>query len=251
MNKLIYFSFLPVWITFSCTSVKHKSTSTSSLTQVEFSNKVDRKKINYSYLSIKSRAEINVNGQKLSTPMQVRLKKDSVIWISMTPFLGIEALRILIRTDSIFIINKFENKNYFMSMDSVRRMLNLPVTLKELQELFLGELPNSIKSYKSLTQDSVGFNINFEDGNLVGNGIVSSSNLRLIQLNLHKRNKSDSLNIRYHDFKEWEDYDIAYKSLFDIYYKNFSGKLALEHYKIERKDSEITFPFTIPKGPQE
>jgi hypothetical protein len=43
---------------------------------------------------------------------QVRIQKDSVIWVSLSPALGIEAARLLITPDSVKFINRFD-KTYF------------------------------------------------------------------------------------------------------------------------------------------
>ncbi|HAR20844.1 MAG TPA: DUF4292 domain-containing protein, partial [Cytophagales bacterium] len=43
---------------------------------------------------------------QFSSPLTIRIRKDSVIWISVNPALGIEVVRALITKDSIFVIDK-------------------------------------------------------------------------------------------------------------------------------------------------
>ncbi len=69
---------------------------------------------------------------------QIRIRKDSVIWLSLTPGLGIEAMRLIITQDSVKLINKINNTYFIGDYESVNRFLNTNIDFEILQAYLLG-----------------------------------------------------------------------------------------------------------------
>ncbi|HOI32795.1 MAG: DUF4292 domain-containing protein [Bacteroidales bacterium] len=69
---------------------------------------------------------------------QLRIQKDSVIWLSLSPALGIEVARLMITQDSIWFINRIE-KNYFKGdYDFINSFFQTTIDFDILQALLLG-----------------------------------------------------------------------------------------------------------------
>lgn len=68
----------------------------------------------------------------------VRVQKDSVIWISVSALLGIEAFRVLITPDSVKIINRLDNYYQFHTTDYIREIIQLPADFYTLQDILTG-----------------------------------------------------------------------------------------------------------------
>jgi uncharacterized protein DUF4292 len=66
------------------------------------------------------------------------MKKDSVIWISVTGPLNIEGVRVLITQDSIKILNKLEGSLQLSGIDQLQKITKLPLTFTDLQNVILG-----------------------------------------------------------------------------------------------------------------
>ena len=70
----------------------------------------------------------------------LRMHKDSLIWISVNAVFGIEAMRLLINKDSVFLLDKL-NKTYLTrSIDYLQEVSGLPLTLSSLQDMLLSML---------------------------------------------------------------------------------------------------------------
>jgi hypothetical protein len=79
---------------------------------------------------------------------QLRIRKDSVIWISFSPALGIEAARIMITQDSIKYMNRI-NKVYFKGdYDFMNRYLQTDIDFDMLQSIIIG---NDFQFYEKTT----------------------------------------------------------------------------------------------------
>lgn len=76
--------------------------------------------------------------EKSSFKGNIRIKKDSLIWISIAPILGIEMARIMITPDSVKVIDR-QHKSYFVEDYAyVNRFLNNALDFDMLQAFLLG-----------------------------------------------------------------------------------------------------------------
>ena len=67
------------------------------------------------------------------------MQKDSLIWISINAtFLNIEAFRVLISKDSIWILNKLEKQVEYHSLNYLEQVAGIPLDFKTLQDLLIG-----------------------------------------------------------------------------------------------------------------
>ncbi|HPT09445.1 MAG TPA: DUF4292 domain-containing protein, partial [Bacteroidales bacterium] len=69
-------------------------------------SKLKENELKYEWFSAKFSAEYHNNGKDNSFNGQIRVRKDSLIWITLTPMLGIEAVRLMISQDSVKLMNR-------------------------------------------------------------------------------------------------------------------------------------------------
>lgn len=69
-------------------------------------------KLTFNTLSTRASLDINSSKTDMSLKAQIRIKKDSAIWISFSPLLGIEVVRLLLTPDSVKFLDRI-NKSYF------------------------------------------------------------------------------------------------------------------------------------------
>ena len=68
---------------------------------------------------------------------QLRMRKDSLVWLSVTASMGIEVARVKVSTDSVWILNRLEKTYLAEPMDNVSDYLGIPLSLTLLQTLLL------------------------------------------------------------------------------------------------------------------
>ncbi len=111
------------------------------------------------YTTFYGRAKANFNSPQASgnATVYIKMKKDSVIWISVTGPLNIEGARLLITPDSIKILNKLENTLQLSSIDQLQKITKLPLKFKDLQNVILGNpiFINGDSSTFEVQKDSV------------------------------------------------------------------------------------------------
>jgi hypothetical protein len=100
--------------------------------------KLKENQFRFEYLIAKFSLDLIIDNKKNSLNGQLRIRKDSAIWISLSPALGIEMARILITNDSVKFMNRLK-KTYFVGDNSfVKDFLNSNVDFDVLQSLILG-----------------------------------------------------------------------------------------------------------------
>jgi hypothetical protein len=69
----------------------------------------------------------------------VRIIKDSAIWMSLSAtFLNIEVYRVLIKKDSVILLNKQEKEVQYRSMDYLQEVTQIPFDYQTVQDLIIG-----------------------------------------------------------------------------------------------------------------
>lgn len=110
--------------------------------QVDFTTFVGKAKMHY-----------EGKGEKQDFNANFRIKKDSVIWISVTAaaFGIVNVARVLVTPDSLLLINYLQNEVYRMPISEANKLLPTPVDFATLQNLIIG---NALKNTGTPTDAS-------------------------------------------------------------------------------------------------
>ncbi len=100
--------------------------------------KMNENLVNFNTLNSRFNIDYVQGKSKTNLKGQMRIQSDSLIWLSFTPALGIEAARLLLTNDSVKFINRL-NKTYFASKYSLLdSLLNTTIEYSILQSMLLG-----------------------------------------------------------------------------------------------------------------
>ncbi len=93
------------------------------------------------YWAARAKVAYNANGKTQNLKANFRIKKDSIIWVSITPEIAIlEALRVRLTPQEITIVN-FLNKEYYQEdFEFVQRFLKMKIEFSELQQVLMQQL---------------------------------------------------------------------------------------------------------------
>lgn len=94
--------------------------------------------VHFNTLSAKFTVDYFQNKKKTSFKGQFRIIRDSAIWVSISPLMGIEAARMLITPDSVKVLNRMDNTYYFTTFNSFRNNFNEALDFDMFQAFVLG-----------------------------------------------------------------------------------------------------------------
>jgi hypothetical protein len=92
------------------------------------------------------------DGKKYDVNVFIRMRKDSIIWLSVNGALGIEGMRAIIDKDSVRIMNKLDKEYQVRSLAYLQEVAALPLDLHSMQQLIIGNpvfLDTNIISYST------------------------------------------------------------------------------------------------------
>ena len=177
----------------------------------------------------------------------LRMYKDSLIWVSVNAVLGIEAMRMLINKDSVFLLDKL-NKTYLTrSIDYLQEVSGLPLTLSTLQNLLVGNpvFVDSVVSYSNDNNIIALLSIGKTFKNLV---TVNANNNVLVHSKLDDLDitRSRTADLNYDDYENKKGRSFSSKRRIAVAEKN---KLDISlHFKQYEFNDDVNFPFSIPKN---
>ena len=101
-------------------------------------SKMLENQLEFNYLNAKFSIQYQQGRKVTNLRGQLRIKKDSITWISFSPALGIEAARIMMTNDSVKFINRL-NKTYFTGQyHLLAEILNTTIDYSILQSMIIG-----------------------------------------------------------------------------------------------------------------
>jgi hypothetical protein len=206
-------------------------------------------KIDYRTFSCKVKVDFEgSDGKKTDFNVFIRLKKDSVMWISIIAVLGIEGFKILITPDSVKVIDKLQKVVQLRSVEYLREVSRIPMSFTELQDLLIGNpiyLDSNIVSYKKeeKTVSLISVGELFKHLVTVDNGDYSLQHSKLDDVDAIRARTAD---ITYGGFENKQG--VRFSTVRRI---TVSEKTKIE-IKLEFKqwefNEDLNFPFNIPRN---
>ena len=111
-------------------------------------NKLKESELKFNTLSAKFTATYFRNKKKTSVSGQLRIKRDSMIWISVTPLMGIEMIRFALTQDSIRYVNRMNSTYLKKDFRFINSMLNKTLDYDMAQAFLVG---NDFSLYETNT----------------------------------------------------------------------------------------------------
>ena len=101
-------------------------------------DKLKDNELQFTWFSAKINVELLIDKKKTSFKGQIRIKKDSLIWVSFSPALGIEVARLMISEDSVKYINRLNNTYFVGDYQFLNDFLETSIDFDVLQSFIIG-----------------------------------------------------------------------------------------------------------------
>lgn len=95
----------------------------------------------WDWLGMKLDVQVKGAGQNDSFKASVRLARDSAIWMSISPALGVEVARILLTPDTVMFISKIPGNKFYYAGDyeALSDWADTPLSFKDVQSILTGQ----------------------------------------------------------------------------------------------------------------
>ena len=137
MNKSL-FGILIICALSACVGPKTLINSSSMSVSHILKNAQEKgAEVDWFIAQLKGQAQLNDKTYPISA--QLRMRQDSVIWISVSAILGLEAARIHLTPDSVKLINRLNSTYFIGSVKELTKRYNLHLSFYEIQNVLLAK----------------------------------------------------------------------------------------------------------------
>ena len=253
--KYLLLIILLISISFSC---KNKQRNLKNREKLEMSKIYDESmnsNIDYKSLLIKFNLKYKNSNKSLGLKGSVKIRKDSVIIVSLIAVLGIEAARIQFTKDSLFIIDRLNSKVTKGSYKYLKKTFNIDLNYNDLQSILTNdffiyphaesekhEFMNNFKFNKDTTDYSVYRKLPNSIENLVK---IRKNNFKIIDYLISDISQNRSLKLKYTGIFSDEIKNLPKKLNISSTNKNIITNINLTYRKINI-NKKLRYSFNIP-----
>lgn len=200
----------------------------------------------------------NIDGKKQSFAATIRMKKDSILWISVSPFLGIEVMRIVLTQDSAKILNRLDNTYFLTDNNYLKTLLKADVDFNMLQSVIMGndfphfesgvfDIKRKENEYCLDTKKRAKLRNVHNNSNLAINQVIhlDAETFKIIKNNFNDIEEKYKFELVYSNFKAIENQLFPYKIDCKIVTGNKTSDISVEFSKVNLT-TDFSYPFVIP-----
>tara|TARA_B110000444_G_scaffold92069_1_gene86999 strand:+ start:11811 stop:12611 length:801 start_codon:yes stop_codon:yes gene_type:complete len=261
MNKMLFLLFF-ITTLWSCRSSRVTKPLYSKAPKVEVIIE-DLYSEHFDFLSMNAKISGKYAGedQSFSFKGNIKIQKDSLIWLTISPGLGLELGRVLIDEDSIHFINRFDKTYFRSSYPDLSKRIKSPLSYERIQAILIGNVMSDLaqkKYYSSIeAQKFVLCSMSpkqlkkIEKSRRKPNqevylASVNPENSKILTQEFTNYGLSQSLKIDYQDFESHNEKWLA-ESLELKLEASQNMTLNLSYSKINLNKA-LKFPFSVPRS---
>ncbi len=206
--------------------------------------------VDYEYFSTRSKIKYKNGDEKTKATATVRIKKDSLIWFTLSNGVGIEGVRGQITQDSVILMDRINREVYSYSFEQLNEKFQFDFNYNIFQAIIIGDLPIPLTKNDDIVEKNNNFYVTQRVRDLRVSNMVSSKNRRLENVFATSIRNENTLELKYGDFKPLDEKPFAYKALMTLTYfkegKKEQAEIDIEHNRVKIEDETLSFPFSIP-----
>ncbi len=230
------------------------------------SAEMKQKEFSFTSLSAKLDCEAHMDSSEQKFDVNLRIKRDSMIWLNITdPVLGIRVARAIITPDSVKFVNFFSNPNKCFQGDFayISKMLNTDLDYDIIQAILVG---NSVAFYEedeklhaSVDQAKCNYILSTvrkrrlrktmegqrEPKEPLQNITIDPKSMKIMEVLFRDFENNRNFNALYSEFEPVDSVAFPHKAVFTISDAAKKGSIDVKYGKVTT-NKQLTFPFSIP-----
>lgn len=206
-------------------------------------------KPSFEFLKFRSRVEFNSPTLSQDFPVNFQIKKDSIIWISIS--VGLEVARGIIRQDSIIFIDRLNRHVYRFDFASLSSEIGFPLNYGLVQSLIIGDVLIPQRPEDDVVRQNNQAVLKQNVEGLALESFIDTVLNKLIRLEGFQQATKESLELIVPRFQETPAG--IFPALVQVKIENAEKsqtptRITMEHQRVEVVSTELRFPFNVPRN---
>jgi hypothetical protein len=202
----------------------------------------------FKYLSAKGRIVLEEsNGKVTKGTISFRAKKDSVVWFSITPGLGVEAIRGMVTEEKMRIKDRINGEDINISFAEMEDRYGLKLDLSLIQNLLFANVPQEFSYRDRLLRAGRYFELTQVRDGVRYHSRVSTSHGKVAELTSNTLDDKGAFMASYPTFENVNGQPFPNKMLLKLSFKSEQGPqnaiIHLEFNRIDYLSEPVSFPF--------
>ena len=205
--------------------------------------------VEFEYLSSKAKIDYQSKEQNVSGTANIRIAHDSVIWISLSPGLGIEAARVLVTKDSISFVNKVDKFYGVYDYLTLSHKLGFNLRYDLIENVVVGNLIYPYDKEKIL-KAAGNYSYDQHHGQFYFQNHIGVESMKLEKIQVTDTLTKNSISVNYADFQLVEEEIFPFLINATLNYADVKlepVKVDIEYKQTTLEKKPLRFPFNIPQ----
>ena len=202
----------------------------------------------YDYFTGKARITFKDNEYDVKAKANVRMRKDSIIWLTFSA-VGIQGARVLMNRDSITILNLMKKEYYVFYYDSLSQKFNFNIDFDAIQSTIMGNLIINREEEDDVIKKEDFYILRQQSKQVLIDNFVNRKTRKIERVEMEEPESVNKATIIYQDFNVLEDKAFPFSAAISLFYaakqETLNTVITLEFNKVDFEDKPLKFPFTI------
>jgi outer membrane biogenesis lipoprotein LolB len=197
--------------------------------------------LSYEWFSAKARVSYEDQSTSKSFTASIRMRRDSILWISVTTLMGVEAARLLIRSDSVFFLDKLNKQYRAEPLSLLEEYFPFPLSIGLMQQIIAGTSMSGMEENFTLRREKNEYVLYSENSCCRHTLCIHPADLTISTEYLVDRQTDRKLSLVFNEYKNEEGRLFSYtRSIGLSAGGNYS--LSMKFSKV-KWDGPLQFPF--------
>jgi hypothetical protein len=209
--------------------------------------------VDFDYLTAKSKFSFKSAKQDFdNTNVNIRMKKDSIIWLSVTG-VGLEVARGIITRDSIVFMDKIHRDYFVFNYDQLSKQYNFDLNFDLLQSVIIGNMPFEMQENGRFVKENDFYVLKQAVDRLEVDNYIAEKNQKLSRLKATEVPTQNTFTLDYEDFRAVGGFLFPFISHINLNVlskeqQKLETTMRLRHSKVELVNQSPGFPFNVPSS---
>lgn len=248
MNKLIVAIVLAMLVWSGCKTTRSASKDCPKLEKLSTAELVDSartRQMDFEWFNAKAKVHYSDGNINQGVTANIRIQRDSVVWVSITAIMGYEAARIKVTPDTFELINRLDKVYVKQPLSKISNYIPVKADLRLLQDLLVGNYLWSTSGKMKHKAENCQYVLKEDNTTIENTFWIEADRFTIAQMETHEKQGNQTINLQAKDYQLADGYWFPYERLI-VFTGSDTVNINMQYSRVKWNEP-TTFPFNPGK----